>query len=40
MRDKLIHGYFNVVIERVWNVIVKDIPALRKQIEYIIDSED
>ena len=40
MRDKLIHGYFNVDIERVWNVIIKDIPALKKQIEDIIDNED
>jgi len=40
MRDKLIHGYFNVDVERVWNVIVKDIPALRKQIEDIIDNEN
>ena len=40
MRDKLIHGYFNVDVERVWNVIVKDIPALKKQIEDIIDKEN
>ena len=25
MRDKLIHGYFNVDVERVWNVIIDDI---------------
>ena len=40
MRDKLIHGYFKVDVERVWNVIVKDIPALKKQIEDIIDKEN
>ena len=39
MRDKLIHGYFNVDIDRVWAVIVKDIPDLRKNIEKIIKLE-
>ncbi len=40
MRDKLIHGYFNVDVERVWNVIINDIPVLKKQIEDIIDKEN
>ena len=39
MRDKLIHGYFNVDVERVWNVIINDIPVLKNQIEDIIDME-
>jgi len=40
MRDKLIHGYFNVDVERVWNVIINDIPVLKKQIEEIFDKEN
>ena len=40
MRDKVIHGYFNVDIEIIWNVIVKDIPILKNQIEDIIDKEN
>ena len=40
MRDKLIHRYFNVDVDRVWSVIVKDIPNLKKQIEEIIKRED
>lgn len=40
MRDKLIHGYFNVDVEKVWNVIAKDIPILKKQIEDIIKKEN
>ncbi|KKN12427.1 hypothetical protein LCGC14_1016510 [marine sediment metagenome] len=40
MRDKLIHGYFNVDVEKVWNVIAKDIPILKKQIEDIITKEN
>ena len=40
MRDKLIHGYFNVDVERVWNVIIDDILVLKKQIEDIIKKEN
>ena len=40
MRDKIIHGYFNVDIDIVWKVIVKDIPILKKNIEEIIKKED
>ncbi|MDO8517294.1 MAG: DUF86 domain-containing protein [Nanoarchaeota archaeon] len=34
-RDKLIHHYFGVELERVWNVIEKDLPDLKKKIEKI-----
>ena len=40
MRDKIIHGYFNVDIDIVWKVIVKDIPILKKNIEEIIKKEE
>ena len=40
MRDKLTHGYFNVDVERVWNVIINDILVLKKQIEDIIKKEN
>ena len=39
MRDKVIHGYFNVDIDRVWTVIIKDIPLLKREIEKIINKE-
>ena len=32
MRDKLIHDYFGVDIEKVWLTIKNDIPILKKQI--------
>ena len=32
MRNKLIHEYFNVDIELVWEVIQKDLPPLEKYI--------
>ncbi len=35
-RDKLIHGYFGVDEERVWEVTQKDLPLLKEQISEII----
>lgn len=32
MRDKLIHEYFGVNLDMVWEVIRKDIPKLKEQI--------
>jgi len=37
MRDRLIHNYFGVDYELVWDVVQNRIPALRKQIAPIID---
>jgi uncharacterized protein with HEPN domain len=36
MRDILIHEYFGVNIKRVWKVIEKDLPELKKNILKII----
>lgn len=35
MRDKLIHDYFNVDLEIVWETAKSEVPALVKQIELI-----
>ena len=37
MRDKLIHEYFGVKLERLWEVIQKDLPALKEQISQILE---
>ncbi len=37
MRDRLIHHYFGVNIERVWEVVKDDIPLLKKQIQTILE---
>ena len=34
-RDVLSHVYFRVSMERVWNIIEKDLPKLKKEIEKI-----
>ena len=39
MRDRLIHGYFGVDYDIVWDVVVNKVPAMRQQIARIIQSE-
>jgi len=39
MRDKLIHHYFGVDIEKIWGVVEKDIPQLKKEIKKILIKE-
>jgi uncharacterized protein with HEPN domain len=36
MRNKLIHDYFGVDIEKVWLTVKKDIPLLKDQINRIL----
>lgn len=38
-RDKLIHDYFGVDYELVWDIVTTKIPVLRKQIAEIIGKE-
>ena len=39
MRNRLVHGYFNVNLERVWETVQKDIPLLIRQLESLIPPE-
>jgi len=36
MRDKLIHDYFGVDIDAVWDTVEKNIPSLKNQIKALI----
>jgi uncharacterized protein with HEPN domain len=36
MRDVLIHHYFGVKLETVWQVVVEHLPALRKRVEELL----
>lgn len=40
MRDKLIHHYFGVDYQIVWQVVSEDIPLLHIKISEIIESEE
>jgi uncharacterized protein with HEPN domain len=39
MRDKLIHDYFGVDYDIVWDVVINKIPAVRLQVEKILSLE-
>lgn len=34
-RDRMIHHYFGVDLDEVWNIVKKDLPRLKKQIQKI-----
>jgi uncharacterized protein with HEPN domain len=36
MSDKLIHDYFGVDIDAVWDTVEKDIPSLKNQLQALI----
>lgn len=40
MPDKLIHGYFGVDYELVWDVVARKAPRLREQIGDILKQEE
>jgi len=39
MRNKLIHEYFGVSLDIVWEVATDSLPDVFLQIKYILDSE-
>ncbi|HWF61400.1 MAG TPA: DUF86 domain-containing protein [Nitrospira sp.] len=39
MRDRLIHGYFGVDYQLVWDVVYEKLPELKRSIQRIIDSQ-
>ncbi len=38
LRDRLIHGYFGVDYEIVWDVVTNKIPGLRRQIVLMLEA--
>ena len=40
MRDRLIHDYFGVDYDIVWDVVSQKIPLLRQEIEAILQREE
>jgi uncharacterized protein with HEPN domain len=39
LRDILTHAYFNVKIDRIWEVIKRDLPKLKREIKKILENE-
>ena len=36
MRDRLIHGYFGVDYDIVWDAVINKIPMLQREVEHIL----
>jgi uncharacterized protein with HEPN domain len=36
MRNRLIHAYFDVDLDTVWNTVTKDLPVLKAELEKIL----
>jgi len=39
MRNRLIHGYFEIDLETLWDIAVNDVPKLIPQIKPLIPPE-
>lgn len=39
MRNKMIHNYFDVQVEIVWNTVKKDFPRLKQQIDRLLEDK-
>lgn len=39
MRDEMIHEYFGVDLDIVWNVVERDIPALKKKVNQLLSEK-
>lgn len=37
-RDRLVHGYYSVDLDIVWQIVTSDLPPVVKAIERIIDA--
>lgn len=40
MRNRLIHGYFDIDLDIVWKTVIQDIPPLIPKLERIIKSQE
>lgn len=40
MRDRLIHGYFSVDLELVWDVLERDLGALEQTVTVLLDADE
>ena len=40
MRNRLVHGYFDVDLDVIWEAVVRDVPVLRDQVAGILHDAD
>jgi uncharacterized protein with HEPN domain len=39
MRNRLIHGYYDINLDIVWKTVKEDIPSLNAELEKIVEHE-
>jgi uncharacterized protein with HEPN domain len=39
MRNKLIHGYFDIDTELVWKTVTEEIPGLQRALKALVEPE-
>ena len=39
LRNRIVHGYFNIDLKIIWGVIKEELPALKIQLEHILKEE-
>jgi len=40
MRNRLVHGYFDIDLDRVWDTVTDDLPPLVGQLQSILEEEE
>lgn len=40
MRNRLIHGYFDVNLDIIWRTVTEEMPPIARQIENLLSSDD
>jgi uncharacterized protein with HEPN domain len=40
MRNRLVHAYYDVKFDIVWNTVTQDLPPLIQELQAIIDNEE
>ncbi|MDA0745113.1 MAG: DUF86 domain-containing protein [bacterium] len=40
MRNRLIHGYFDINLDRVWDTLTEDLPPLLRMLTQILNEEN
>ncbi|MBN1185015.1 MAG: DUF86 domain-containing protein [Bacteroidales bacterium] len=40
MRNRLIHGYYDINLDIVWKTVIEDIPPLKADLEKIVEQEE
>jgi len=40
MRNRIVHAYYDINLDRLWNTVIVSIPVLRAQLERLIPPDE